>query len=194
MTLFPIVKALLARLHREAGQSEIWVDGVGPNPPEGFVTFAGGSEAVSPMVQGPHRAEERQRQMLTVLVDPMKRRFNQTQNGIWLVLGPTTIIPKPIATAVQAGAIRKAFLAVGRTVRAAEALAADGVGESAGGRGTVAFFLGRGGRFPTEEDTAGTAIPGTDQCEEGREGGRHVARVFPQTRRQYRASDGHIVR
>ncbi|KAK3276657.1 hypothetical protein CYMTET_15282 [Cymbomonas tetramitiformis] len=68
--------------------------------------------------------EERPQQMLKALVEPVGRLFHQTQNGIRLVLGPTVVIPKPSATAVQAGVIRKAFLAVGRAIRAAEALAA----------------------------------------------------------------------
>ncbi|KAK3251516.1 hypothetical protein CYMTET_39146 [Cymbomonas tetramitiformis] len=65
---------------------------------------------------------------IKVLVELVGRLLHQTQNGIRLVLGPTVVIPKPSATAVQAKIIRnKAFLTVGQTVRATEALAATHV-------------------------------------------------------------------
>ncbi|KAK3241669.1 hypothetical protein CYMTET_48590 [Cymbomonas tetramitiformis] len=70
---------------------------------------------------------ERQQQMLGVLVEPAGKLFKK--NGQRLLVGPTTTIPQPNATPVQAGVIRKTFLAVGRMLRAAEASVAEWLSE-----------------------------------------------------------------
>ncbi|KAK3267328.1 hypothetical protein CYMTET_24108 [Cymbomonas tetramitiformis] len=65
-------------------------------------------------------SERRQQLLMETVVDTTVGKVGQK-----LQLGPTVTIPRPSATAVSAGVIRKTFLAAGRVLKATEALVVD---------------------------------------------------------------------
>ncbi|KAK3281428.1 hypothetical protein CYMTET_10778 [Cymbomonas tetramitiformis] len=65
---------------------------------------------------------ERQGEMLDLLVEPVGKMFKRS--GQRLLIGPTVVIPRPNATQAQAAAVRKAFTATVKVLKAAEASAA----------------------------------------------------------------------
>ncbi|KAK3280901.1 hypothetical protein CYMTET_11280 [Cymbomonas tetramitiformis] len=68
-------------------------------------------------------SERRQQLLMETVVDTTAKIFKKV--GQKLQLGPTVTIPRPNATAVSAGVIRKTFLAAGRVLKATEALVVD---------------------------------------------------------------------
>ncbi|KAK3261044.1 hypothetical protein CYMTET_30034 [Cymbomonas tetramitiformis] len=68
-------------------------------------------------------SERRQQLLMETAVDTTAKIFKKV--GQKLQLGPTVTIPRPNATAVSAGVIRKTFLAAGRVLKATEALVVD---------------------------------------------------------------------
>jgi len=75
-----------------------------------------GLKAFIPWFQ--HLPGPRQHVIMDILVEPTGKMFRKA--GQRLLLGPTVVIPRPSATAVHAGVIRKSFLAAGRVLKAAE--------------------------------------------------------------------------
>ncbi|KAK3243612.1 hypothetical protein CYMTET_46743 [Cymbomonas tetramitiformis] len=62
---------------------------------------------------------ERQTEMLDLLVEPIGKLFKRNRQG--LLLGPTVAITRPNATQAQAAAIRMAFTATAKVLKAMEA-------------------------------------------------------------------------
>ncbi|KAK3278520.1 hypothetical protein CYMTET_13551 [Cymbomonas tetramitiformis] len=80
-----------------------------------------GAKAILPWYRA--LSPEKQEAMLGVLVEKTGLLFKANEQR--LLLGPTTLILPLNANAMQAGVIRKCFLAVGRVLQAAEALVTE---------------------------------------------------------------------